>query len=361
MEGMTSNKHVFVAMSGGVDSAVSAARLINAGYQVTGIHMSTWKDPKWEAETAGKPSSAELAQATADFLGIPFVNLDVREPFYQNVIQFFIQQYLAGLTPNPCMFCNPEVKWGLLQTYALSHGGDYFATGHYARLVRADDGDVHLLRGLDPTKDQSYVLAMLSQSQLSQTLLPLGELTKVQVREEASRMGLQVADQQDSQDLCFLGTVHYRDFLARHAPEAENPGRIVDPQGKPLGEHEGLAFYTIGQRKGIRIAAPEPYYVIRKDAKRNELVVGFAEQTGVRQLSAGRANWIAGEAPALNETYQVMVRYRAKPVDARLIFAENDEFKLEFMGKIRGVSPGQVAVLFRGEECLGGGVIRSAG
>lgn len=361
MEGMILHEHVFVAMSGGVDSAVSAARLINAGYRVTGIHMSTWKDPKWEAATADRPSPVALAQATADFLGIPFVNLDVREPFYQKVIQSFIQQYLDGLTPNPCMFCNPEVKWGLLQAYALTHGGDYFATGHYARLARSEDGAARLLRGLDPTKDQSYVLAMLSQAQLSQTLLPLGELTKVQVREQAGQMGLQVADQQDSQDLCFLGTVHYRDFLARYAPEAERPGKIVDPQGKVLGEHEGLAFYTIGQRKGIRIAAPEPYYVIRKDAGNNELVVGFAEQTGVQQLSAGRANWIAGTPPELEEVYQVMIRYRAKPVDARLIFAENGDFKLEFMGKIRGVSPGQVVVLFRGEECLGGGVIQSAG
>ena len=360
MMGMTNRKHVYVAMSGGVDSAVTAARLLDAGYQVTGIHMSTWKDPKWLAETADLPSPVSLAQATATFLDIPFVNLDVREPFYRQVVQSFIQQYLKGHTPNPCMFCNPEVKWGLLQGYALSHGGDYFATGHYARLTRSTDGAVHLLKGADPTKDQSYVLSLLSQEQLQTTLLPLGEWTKAQVREQAARMGLQVADQQDSQDLCFLGTVHYRDFLERYAPEAEQPGKIVDPQGKVLGQHEGLAFYTIGQRKGIRIAAPEPYYVIRKDAERNELVVGFAEQTGVGQLTADRVNWIGGVPPALAGTYQVMIRYRAKPVEGRLIFAEKGKIKLEFRDKIRGVSPGQVVVLYRGEECLGGGVIQSA-
>lgn len=358
--GMTIRKLIYVAMSGGVDSAVSAARLLDAGYQVTGIHMSTWKDPKWLAETQGSPSAVSLAQATAESLNIPFINLDVRDPFYQKVVQGFIRQYLNGFTPNPCMFCNPEVKWGLLQTYALTHGGDYFATGHYARIERSEDGEVHLLKGADPTKDQSYVLSQLSQEQLQTTLLPLGESTKAQVREQAARMGLQVAHQQDSQDLCFLGTVPYRDFLDRYAPEAKNPGEIVDLQGKVLGQHEGLAFYTIGQRKGIRIAAPEPYYVIRKDVERNELVVGFAEQTGVRQLTAERVNWIAGTAPSLDETYQVMIRYRAKPAAARLIFAEKGKIKLEFMGEIRGVSPGQVAVLYRGEECLGGGVIQSA-
>ena len=357
---MTSRGHVFVAMSGGVDSAVCAVKLIEAGYQVTGIHMTTWKDPKWVEETKSQPSPVSLAQATADFLGIPFLNLDVRDPFYLKVIQSFIEQYLAGQTPNPCMFCNPEVKWGLLQTYALNQGGDFFATGHYARLERSDTGSVHLLRGLDPSKDQSYVLAMLSQGQLRKTLLPLGGMTKAQVREQASRMGLKVADQQDSQDLCFLGTVHYRDFLDRVAPEANNPGEIVDLDGKILGEHEGLAFYTIGQRKGIRIAAPEPYYVIRKDAEKNHLVVGFAHQTGVRQLVADRVNWISGETPELDATYDVMVRYRAKPVSAQILIAEKGKIKLEFMGKIRGVSPGQVAVLYKGEECLGGGVIQSA-
>ena len=347
-------------MSGGVDSAVCAAKLIEAGYQVTGIHMTTWKDPKWAAEIKSLPSPASLAEATADSLGIPFVNLDVRDPFYLKVVQSFIQQYLAGQTPNPCMFCNPEVKWGLLQTYALTHGGDFFATGHYARLVQSETGSVRLLRGLDRSKDQSYVLAMLSQEQLRKTLLPLGGMTKAQVREQANRMGLQVADQQDSQDLCFLGTVHYRDFLNRLAPEANLTGEIVDLTGKVLGEHEGLAFYTIGQRKGIRIAAPEPYYVIRKDAEQNRLVVGFADQAGVRQLEADRVNWVSGEMPELDETYDVMVRYRAKPVSATIFIAEKGKIKLEFMGKIRGVSPGQVAVLYKGEECLGGGVIQSA-
>jgi len=219
---------------------------------------------------------------------------------------------------------------------------------------------VRLLRGFDPGKDQSYVLAMLSQAQLQRTMLPLGAMTKAQVREYARGLGLQVAAQQDSQDLCFLGTVHYRDFLNRYAPEANHPGEIVDPEGKVLGQHEGLAFYTIGQRKGIRIAAPEPYFVIRKDPIRNQLVVGFAEQTGVTRLMADKANWISGQRPDLDNIYDVMVRYRAKPVSARLLFAENGKFKLEFMGKIRGVSPGQVAVLYKGEECLGGGLIQSA-
>ncbi len=360
MGGMNTKKHVFVAMSGGVDSAVSAARLLKEGYRVTGIHMSTWVDPKWRAAIRGRPAPVESAKATAEGLGIPFVNLDVQDVFYEQVVRSFIRDYLDGLTPNPCLFCNPRVKWGILQTYALSQGGDYFATGHYARLDRQADGSVRLLRGVDRTKDQAYVLSMLSQERLQKSLLPLGTLTKTQVRAQARELGLEVADRQDSQDLCFLGEVHYRDFLERYAPEASEPGEIVDPDGRVLGEHGGLAFYTIGQRKGIRIAAPEPYYVIAKDTEKNQLVVGFAGQAGERTLTAGQANWISGEPPQQGKAYEVMIRYRARPRPVRLLSVGMTDFRLEFMEKVRGITPGQVAVLFDGETCLGGGVIHAS-
>ncbi|MCB2202885.1 tRNA 2-thiouridine(34) synthase MnmA [bacterium] len=357
---MNEKKHVFVAMSGGVDSAVCAARLLEQGYEVTGIHMSVWLDPKWREATEGLPSSAESARATAESLGIPFFNLDVQDKFYERVVQNFIRDYLEGLTPNPCLFCNPKVKWGILQSYALAQGGDYFATGHYARLAHQEDGSVRLLRGVDRTKDQSYVLSMLSQDQLKQSLLPLGSLTKTQVREQARALGLKAADRQDSQDLCFLGNVHYQDFLERFAPEASEPGEIVDTEGTVLGEHGGLAFYTIGQRKGIRIAAPEPYYVIAKEKVNNHLIVGFAEQAGERTLEAGQANWIAGEPPKLGKSYDVMIRYRAHPRPVRLLSVGKTDFRLEFRESVRGITPGQVAVLFDGETCLGGGVIHAS-
>lgn len=360
MMSMTDKQHVFVAMSGGVDSAVTAAKLLVDGYQVTGIYMSTWKDPHWITSQEAQPAPGFLAQKVADALGISFINLDVRDQFYDTVVHTFINQYLAGLTPNPCLFCNPRVKWGLLQTTALEKGADFFATGHYARLVRLPSGQVELRRGVDRNKDQSYVLSMLSQTQLARTLLPLGELTKTEVRAMAHEMDLPVADQEESQDLCFIGQEGYREFLERMAPETASPGEIVDIDGKILGEHEGLAFYTIGQRKGIRIAAAEPYYVVGKDSAQNRLIIGFLHQTNQNSLYATNANWIAGTPPQEGQSYDVMIRYRANPVKARLSDLTKNSFRLEFTDNVRGVTPGQVAVLYQDEVCLGGGIIQAA-
>jgi tRNA-specific 2-thiouridylase len=357
---MNENKHVFVAMSGGVDSTVTAVRLMDAGYQVTGIHMETWKDPTWLAVVQDDPNPVSMAAAAAESIGVPFVALDVRERFYQRVVKAFIEQYVAGNTPNPCLFCNPQVKWGILQSYALEQGADYFATGHYARIVPGENGQVQLLRGLDRTKDQSYVLSQLSQQQLQRSQLPLGESTKAQVRQQAKALNLPVADRHDSQDLCFLGDVDYRDFLSRFAPETEAPGEIVDLNGRVLGEHHGLAFYTIGQRRGIRISAPEPYYVVAKEPHSNRLIVGFMDQAGKSSLQATAPNWILGEPPAAGEEVDVMIRYRANPVPVTLASATDDEFRLKFNQPVRGITPGQVAVLYRGEQCLGGGIIKSA-
>ena len=358
---MSSIPHVFIAMSGGVDSALAAARLMQEGYRVTGIHMETWKDPKWQSTARQLPNPAALAKEVADELGIPFVSLDVRELFFEKVVQDFIQKYLHGQTPNPCLFCNPQVKWGVLQSYALEHGGDYFATGHYARLERMESGEVRLTRGADRTKDQSYVLCMLTQSQLKKSLLPLGDLTKDEVRTEARRMGLPVADRQDSQDLCFLGDVDYRDFLQRFAPEAAQKGEIVTLDGEVVGEHHGLPFYTIGQRKGIRVAAEDPYYVVGKDVEQNRLIIGCADQAGQHTLIAAQPNWIAGDQPAYGETFLTMIRYRAKSVPARLASVTADEFRLEFKRAVRGITPGQVVALYKESVCLGGGVIVAAG
>lgn len=351
---------VFFALSGGVDSAVGAARLLNEGYQVIGIYMRTWKDPKSSGFLEESSASNMMAATAAESLGIPFVCLDVRDQFYQQVVRSFIQEYMAGKTPNPCLFCNPQVKWGILQKYALDHGADYFATGHYARIHAGSDEPVRLLRGVDVTKDQSYVLSMLSQAQLRRSLLPLGELTKVEVRALAQAMNLPVADRQDSQDLCFLGEINYRDFLQRFAPEAAAPGEIVNTNGEVLGEHQGLAYYTVGQRKGIRIAASQPYFVIGKDTENNRLIVGFAQQARKRCLRAINPNWIADEPPTAEGQYDVMVRYRAQPVSAVIAAITRDEFRLELSQPLGGITPGQVAVLYQGEVCLGGGIIESA-
>ena len=360
MEAMDKKQHVYVALSGGVDSAVSAVRLLDQGYQVMGIFMETWKDPKWEKAINDSQPPESFAANAAKAIGIPFVSLDVRDVFFHRVVRSFIKQYVRGLTPNPCLFCNPQVKWGVLQTYALEHGADFFATGHYARIVKHPDGQVQLLRGKDRTKDQSYVLAMLSQAQLRLSLLPLGELTKAEVRKQAKTLNLDVADRQDSQDLCFLGDIDYRDFLQRYAPNSESPGEIVNLEGKVLGKHQGLAFYTIGQRRGIQVAAPEPYFVIGKDTNNNRLVIGFADQAQKGHLRSIHPNWISGEPPTQGELFEVMIRYRTQPIAAQLVFISGDEFRLELSQPLRGITPGQVAVLYQGEVCLGGGIIDSA-
>jgi tRNA-uridine 2-sulfurtransferase len=359
MEAVDIQQHVYVALSGGVDSAVTAVRLLDQGYQVTGIFMETWKDPKGEMAINDSQPPESIAADAASAIGIPFVSLDVRDVFYQRVVRSFIEQYVRGLTPNPCLFCNPQVKWGVLQTYALKQGADFFATGHYARIVKQSDGQVQLLRGMDRTKDQSYVLAMLSQAQLRQSLLPLGELTKVEVRKQAKALNLPIADRQDSQDLCFLGDIDYRDFLQRFAPDSASSGVIVNLEGKVLGEHQGLAYYTIGQRRGIQIAAPEPYYVIGKDTINNRLIVGFADQAEKGHLRCFHPNWTTGEPPPQGDWVEVMIRYRAQPIAAQLLSISSDEFRLELSQPLRGITSGQVAVLYQGEVCLGGGIIDS--
>lgn len=356
---MNAPKQVYTAMSGGVDSAVAAAELKSAGYQVTGIHMTTWVDPQWKSDHPHLPAAVGLAQQSADALEIPLIVVDVQDRFYETVVQSFLRGYLEGKTPNPCLFCNPRIKWGILQQYALDKGADFFATGHYARVDQAIDGQVQLLRGLDRAKDQSYVLSMLTQTQLQQTLLPLGSLTKTEVRVRAASLNLPVSDQVDSQDLCFLGKGNYRDFLKRNMPESIAPGEVVNLDGHVLGEHRGLPFYTIGQRKGIKIAASEPYYVVGKDLTQNRLVVSFADQTGQKTLVATQANWISGQPPAQGETVEVMIRYRSNPVLAQLLTVSMDGFRLEFKASIRDVTPGQVAVLYQGEIVLGGGVIQT--
>jgi len=356
---MAEKEHVFIAISGGIDSAVAAVKLLETGYRVTGIYMRIWRDP---ASQSGddKENPMGLAQSTAEFLGIPFISLDVRDAFYQDIVQPFITRYLAGQTPNPCLFCNPLVKWGILQTYAFTHGADLFATGHYARVEQLPSGKVRLLKASDQTKDQSYVLSMLSQAQLSRSCFPLGEMIKEDVRRKADALDLPAANQPESQDLCFLGKGDYRTFLRRVSPESFQPGEIVDVKGEVLGEHDGLAFYTIGQRKGIRIAASEPYFIADKDIPNNRLIVGFADQIGKTVLDAAQANWISGEPPRVGQIYDVMIRYRAKPVPGELSMATRDSFRLEFKKQLSGITPGQAAVLYLGEECLGGGVIQAS-
>jgi len=247
---MSSKGRVVIAMSGGVDSSVAAALLKDAGYEVIGMMLRLWSEPgKAGSNRCCTPDAMALARRVAAQLDIPFYAVDAQETFRAIVVDYFISGYAQGITPNPCLMCNRHIRWEFLLQRAQALGAEYLATGHYARLRRGADGRYQLLRGVDPAKDQSYVLHVLDQQQLAHTLLPLGAYTKTQVRQLAADFNLPVAGRADSQDLCFLAGEDYRAFLARNTPEISQPGPIIDHQGRMRGEHRGLAHYTIGQRR----------------------------------------------------------------------------------------------------------------
>lgn len=346
-------------MSGGVDSSVAAALLAAQGYRVIGMMLRLWSEPGTEDENrCCTPDAMGLARRVAASLGIPFYAVDVRERFYEVVVQSFIATYEQGATPNPCILCNRDIRWGVLLERALAFGAEYLATGHYARLSTADGGTIHLLRGKDDAKDQSYVLSVLDQPRLRRTLLPLGEYTKPEVRELARQFDLPVASRADSQDLCFLAGRDYRGFLNRYAPQTTRPGKIIDRTGKIIGEHHGLAFYTIGQRKGLGLSSPEPLYVLEKDLANNALVVGVQTALGRRELLAADVNWIAGVPPEQPLPAQVKIRYKAVEAAAVVTPLPGGEVKVVFENPLRDITPGQRVVFYNEEECLGGGTIK---
>lgn len=355
---MVDTPTVVVAMSGGVDSSVAAALLVEQGYRVIGMMLRLWNEPGKECENrCCTPEAMALARRVAAKLGIPFYAIDAQERFRETVVEAFLDGYLAGETPNPCVVCNRQIRWGLLRERALTFGADYFATGHYARVERGPDGTAHLLRGLDSAKDQSYVLSVIPQEQLRQTLFPVGQYPKPEVRALAQQFDLPVAARADSQDLCFLAGGDYRDFLTRTVPQVVRPGPIVDTAGNALGSHQGLAFYTIGQRKGLGIASPEPLYVVRKDAAANTLVVGGVDALGGNRLRAEAINWING-VPAGEIRVQAKIRYKARDAWATLRPDGADAAALEFDDPVRDSTPGQRVVFYQGDLCLGGGTIR---
>ena len=350
---------VVVAMSGGVDSSVAAALLVEQGYEVIGIMLRLWG----EGEGAGASTNRcctledmELAYRVADHLGIPFYVLNVADFFKKTVVDFFIAEYVAGRTPSPCLRCNRLVRFDWLLRRALALGAEYLATGHYAR-VRAVNGRYQLLRGVDPRKDQSYVLAVLGQGELRHAMFPVGGYTKEEVRALARRFGLPVAEKPESQDLCFLADGDYRAFLRRHAPEALRPGPIKDTRGRILGEHQGLAFYTIGQRRGLGIAAGVPLYVVDLDPVENAVIVGTAEELDRRSCLLEGVHFVSGEFPSAPFRATVKVRYRAREIPAWIIPMPDRQARVVLDEPIRGLTPGQAAVMYDGEVVLGLGII----
>jgi len=347
-------------MSGGVDSSVAAALLVQQGYEVIGMMMRLWSEDGDGATGYNRcctPDQMDDARRIADGLNIPFYVLDTRDVFKGTIVKFFIDQYSQGNTPNPCLECNRHIRFEWLLNNALALDADYLATGHYARIRQSADGNFQLLKGLDDAKDQSYVLSVMGQQQLSHTLFPVGEYSKPQVREIAASMGLGVASKHDSQDLCFLADGDYRRFLREHSPRIAEPGPIMNRAGQVLGQHTGLPDYTIGQRKGLGVQSPEPLFVLGMDPARNALIVGAHDELGSDQLTAARVNWIAGEPPAKPIRAEVKIRYKARPALATITPLDDDHAAVQFDGRLRDITPGQAAIFYDGEICLGGGII----
>ena len=356
------NTTIAVAMSGGVDSSVVVALLKKQGYSVRGFFMKNWSD------TTGLKYSdcpwlqdREDAMRVAAKLDIPFETLDFEKEYKSQVLDYFFSEYKAGHTPNPDIMCNAKIKFGVLLDKALELGADYLATGHYARLKchsKDRNGGYDLLKAVDQNKDQTYFLHRLDQKQLSKAMFPLGEYKKEQVRKLAKKFGLPNSAKKDSQGVCFIGHIDLQKFLSQKIKK--NPGNIVNLNGEKIGEHNGLFWYTIGQRKGIGVGGVGPFYVVKKDFKKNELIVSsnpknpqlYADEVEVKNL-----NWIFGNAPAKLFKCQAKIRYREKLSSCVIIKKTAKKYLVRFSKKQWAISSGQSVVFYKGQKCLGGGIV----
>ncbi|HYB51186.1 MAG TPA: tRNA 2-thiouridine(34) synthase MnmA [Burkholderiaceae bacterium] len=359
---------IIVGLSGGVDSSVAAFLLREQGYAVTGVFMKNWEDDDNDTYCSSRQDWIDAA-AAADVLGIELEAVNFSAEYRERVFAQFLREYEAGRTPNPDVLCNAEIKFRAFLDHAQEFGAQRIATGHYAR-VHEVEGRWQLLRGLDPNKDQSYFLHRLTQAQLSRTLFPVGHLRKSEVRAIARRIGLPNAGKRDSTGICFIGERPFREFLNRYLPS--RPGPIRTPEGRVVGEHVGLSFYTLGQRKGIgvggqRAGSGEPWFVARKDLATNTLwIVQGHEHPWLHSTSLHvlDSSWIAGVPPQVLARYSAKTRYRQIDAPCRLRAASAGEpvgtkFVLDFQDPQWAATPGQSAVLYEGELCLGGGIIES--
>jgi tRNA-specific 2-thiouridylase len=350
---------VVIAMSGGVDSSVAAALLKQQGNDVTGMMLRLWSEEgKEDSNRCCTPDAMGLARRVAAILDIPFYVVDAKNLFHTTVVQAFLNGYARGGTPNPCLVCNRTIRWEFLFEHAMALDAEYMATGHYVRTTRDENDQIHLLRGVDHAKDQSYVLHVLSQDKLAHSLFPIGMFPKYEVREMAKKFGLPSATRSDSQDLCFLAGDDYRAFIRRNAPEIAKPGPILNRSGQKLGEHQGLVYYTIGQRKGLGIQSEVPQYVLTKQIESNALIVGTANELGTTTLHIPSIQWISGHQPEqIPEFVQVKTRYTAREALANVKILPDAAVEVSFNEPQRDITPGQAAVLYDGEEVLGGGLI----
>ena len=339
------NPTTAVAISGGVDSLMAAYLLKQQGHHVVGVHFLTGFE--------SKPLNIE---AIAEQVGIPCRIVDISSAFKDKVVDYFVKTYLDGKTPNPCLVCNPAIKFDLIFEYARDLGATQIATGHYARVNQSTDGHHHLLCGVDSEKDQSYFLAFLNQKLLARACFPLGNMYKKDIKHKAAAKGMRPVTRSESQDVCFIEGQSYGDFLIQNTDFKPEAGEIVNQEGEILGRHPGLHLFTVGQRRGINIPAAEPYYVLRLDSKNNRLVVGCKEDTLSTQCRVKKLNWIQ-PAPTKPVRINTRVRYRHSSAPSLLYPSGRSEAIVRFDQPQSAVAPGQGAVFYQGEEVLGGGFI----
>lgn len=362
---MSTKPRVLVAMSGGVDSSLTAALLVQQGYDVIGATMQIWDKDVPESDTENRGccslSAVDDARRVADKIGIPYYVLNFREMFEDTVIDYFVAEYGAGKTPNPCIACNRYVKFeGLLQK-ALALGAEYVATGHYARIGYDDTLGRHTLsKGIDHTKDQSYALYHLNQNTLKHFLMPLGDYTKVRTRELAAEFGLSVANKPESQEICFVPDDDYKGFLAEKSPDSLRPGNIVDVHGKIVGQHQGLPLYTIGQRKGLGIAAGKPLYVVKLDFANNQVIVGSNEDVFSSELIAEDLNFITIDRLEKPITVSAKIRYGSREGVAVVTPLTEGRVHVRFSEPQRAITPGQSVVFYDKDMVIGGGIIKNS-
>ena len=355
-------ERIVVGMSGGVDSAVAALLLKRAGFDVHGLYMSNWEDD--DAYCTGAQDFQDARSSAAE-LGIPLHRVSFAEAYRARVFDYFLSEYRAGRTPNPDVLCNREIKFGVALTYVRRLGGTHFATGHYARLVKGADGTTELHKARDGAKDQSYFLHAVAHAHLAASLMPLGDLEKGAVRERARRAGLPVFDKPDSTGICFIGERPFREFLGKFLEKT--PGSIEAPDGERLGTHQGLAFYTLGQRGGLQIGgrrghSEEPWYVAAKDAKRNVLIVVQGHDHPMlasEALTTGPMHWLTPVPPTKSFQCTAKVRYRQSEQPCRFEPQSDGAAHIVFDQPQRAVTPGQYAVIYEGDRCLGGAVIET--
>ncbi len=356
-------QRVIVGMSGGVDSSVTAGLLVRQGYDVVGVTLNLWPDLDGIDENEREDACCALgavedARRVSDRLGIPYYVVNFRDVFEEKVIRDFVSEYERGRTPNPCVRCNQFIKFDALLARAPLFGAEYVATGHYARIEQAaDDGRWLLRKAADPTKDQSYVLYVMTQERLSRALFPLGGLTKAETRQLAVEWDLPVANKPESQDICFVPYKRYSEFLERHAPQTIKEGPIVDAEGNRVGTHHGIAFHTIGQRRGLGLQVLEPRYVTGLRAESNTVVVGTLAELLRRDCPLDDVNWVKIAEPGGPIRTYARIRYRAELVPATVWAEPGNRARVLFDEPQRAVTPGQAVVFYDGEYVVGGGTI----